>query len=171
MSKSNLKGPCLNEMKTFILTQILILGLPLCALGFITLWDDQTEDEFLELTEKEMLEIRTWASGEIDKLLELTHALATQEAALWREDANSILAEEMNLWRQWASNEITEANPEIVGAIDSLKRPIDNLTTALALAIFFQVIGIITVIASACAVVNSMNKRLPIYLSGAPFGQ
>ena len=118
-----------------------------------------------------MLEMRNWASGEMVKLHELTRALATQEAALWREDANRLFVEEMNLWREWASIEVTETTPEIVGAIDSLKRPIDKLATALKWAIILQAIGIIAVIASACVVVNSLNNRLPLYAPGPPFRQ
>ena len=145
-------------MKTIFLTKILIFGLPFCGLGIVSLLDDQSEDEFLELTEKEMVEMRNWASKEMDKLRELTQALATQEAALWREEADRIVAEEMNLWREWASIEITKVTPEIVGTIESLKRPIQSLTTALTVVIILQAIGIIAVIASACVVVKKMGN-------------
>ena len=97
----------------------------------ILFFDDKTEDEILELTEKEMAKIRLWASGEMDKILFTTETILAQESDLWKKDFFNFTASEMYLWREWASQEVINLTPEIKESIESLKQPINRLSSAM----------------------------------------
>ena len=145
-------------MKILIMLCAISAALPAWGFVRITVLDEESEEEFLEITENEMSKLRLWASEEMDKIRFTTETILAQESDLWKKDFINFTGSEMYLWRKWASQEVINLTPEIKKSIESLKQPINRLSGAMEWLIFIQIVVIIVVILCTCRVVNTIQR-------------